>query len=130
MLRNQDWLGVPRSGSWETHSKRTEPHPFSRAAGTASDEFPSDTHYHRRDTEGFTDTSLATLTFGFREYGLFGTSTVFNDGSGNTTYYHNTGTAGVSGGSTTGSCQPFHEVRLYAETADTTNLIWSAPLKY
>lgn len=122
-LYDPDSQGASGGGIWGGRTTNV-------AAGTASDTFPSDTHYHRRDTENFTDTSLATLTFGFREYGLFGTSTVFNDGSGNTTYYHNTGTAGVSGGTTTGSCQPFHEVRLYAETADTTNLIWSAPLKY
>ena len=99
------------------------------AAGVAGDLFPSDTHYHRRDTESFTDTSLATLGFRFRNYKLFATTTVFNDGSGNTTYYHNTGTAGVAGGSTTGSATTFREIRLYAG-ADTTNLIWTAPVKF
>lgn len=100
------------------------------SVGDASDTFPSDTHYHRSDTEGIADSNLTAIRFNANGYAASATSISFDDGSGASTYYANVGTQGVAGGTTTGSAPTFREIRLYAETADTENLIWAAAVKY
>ena len=103
---------------------------ISVGVGDATDTFPSDTHYHRSDTESIADSDLTGIRFNQNGYAASASSISFDDGSGATTYYANVGTQGVAGGTTTGSAPKFREIRLYAETADTENLIWAAAVKY
>ncbi len=103
---------------------------ISVGVGDNAANFPSDTHYHRSDTEGIADSDLTGFGFSQNGYAASATSISFDDGSGATTYYANVGTQGVAGGTTTGSAPTFREIRLYAETADTENLIWAAAVKY
>ena len=98
--------------------------------GDANDTFPTDTHYHRSDTESIADSDLTGIRFNQNGYAASASSISFDDGSGATTYYANVGAQGVAGGTTTGSAPKFREIRLYAETADTENLIWAAAVKY
>lgn len=103
---------------------------ISVGVGVDGDLFPSDTHYHRADTESIADSDLTGFAFSRNNYVTAATSTTFDDGSGSSTYYSNVGVDGEEGGTATGSAPTFREIRLYAESANTNNLIWSAPMKY
>ena len=77
------------------------------------------------------DSNLTTIGFqrgnnNSHEYTTSGTSNTFNPGSGNATFYARVGTAGVNGASDQASSPDFQIVRLYAETANTSNLLWEA----
>ena len=73
------------------------------------------------------DSNLVTIRFntGTSRYVTNGTSNTFNPGTGNQTFYARVGTAG-NGASDQATAPDFQVVRLYAETANTSNLIWEA----
>ena len=74
------------------------------------------------------DSNLATINFstGTSRYKTSGNSNTFNPGTGNQTFYSRVGTAGVNGASDQSTSPDFQVIRLYAETANTSNLIWEA----
>ena len=93
--------------------------------------YATDTHYHVASQESIDDSNLKAIGFSQNGYAFSASSVSFNDGGGATTYYHDVGTAGsIHSTSTTGSAPSFREIRLYAETANTNNLMWSAPIKW
>ena len=95
---------------------------------------------HRHNYSGSSVSPEASLTVdsnlrGFRflatggssAYRTYGTTTTFNDGAGNETFDDNLSVnSGVNGGTRDGPAFQFNTIRLYAETANTSNLLWEA----